>query len=170
MKRSSSKSVGRSLSKRARAAPSTYGENERDISYDHFFDKLNSSNSDQCAANTNAGKAAGAVAHQSVGLSSSKEPEVEHPSCASAEHIAKLNEMVNTINYLNDQIKSLGEEVRLMKEQPSLLIDDGDIKDGDLPFLSKVEAFNLPIREREHLEQLENMLGADKSFYLFFVC
>lgn len=146
---------------------------ERERNYDDYFEGLeeNSSFTDH-RAGRKAEKTASSMARQRVGLSSTKKSDEEHAceSLSTVDYFAMIDKMLTTINYLNEQVNSLGEEVRQMKKQPSLLIDDGETKDDDLPHLSKVEAFNLPIAERQHLEQLENMLEADKSFYVFFVC
>lgn len=132
----------------------------------------NISDTEYCAGNEKAEKTAGFLAQQSISSGSPKNGAVmEHvgESVSMAELLSMIKKMSITIIYLNEQFNSLGEEIRQMKKQPSLLIDEEETNDDDLPFLAKMEAFNSPISERDQLEQLENVLKADKSFYLFFV-
>lgn len=157
---------GRSHHKRNRTEATKFGRNEHDVNYDSYFDELdeNISDTDFRARNEETEKTVGVVAHQSV----SSKPAGE--SMSMAELLSMIEKMSITILYSTEQINSLGGEIRQMTKEASLFIDEEGTTDDDLPFLTKMEAFHLPNKNREQLEQLKNTLNADKSFYLFFVC
>lgn len=156
--------------KRVRNKVKPYGINKNPRNFNDIFDRAMKEN---CAPSSSNSKTSNISQNASQNLKNSgPKPAVQTESSASLsvdDILPTLAKMSATITYLRDKTNNLSNEIRLLRNSPRLQIGDQEVSAEEVPLLQTFESYELPISNKNQLDQLEDALKTDKSFYVFFV-